>query len=121
MGRSDRCPRAPAARCGREPVAVRGVQPSMLQSISLVTALVMTTPPLPITKVRLQETGMATVTREGPLQHGAVISIPASHLDDVLKTLVIHVESGVMPTVRFPTRMAPGMALALANMPFDDE
>ena len=49
---------------------------------------------MPLRKVRLYETGVAYLERQGALAQGMSLPVPAGHLDDALKTLVVLSEDG---------------------------
>jgi hypothetical protein len=44
---------------------------------------------LPLTKVRLYETGVAYFERSGPVEGSTSLPVPSSHVDDALKSLVV--------------------------------
>ncbi len=74
---------------------------------------------LPLKRVRLYEIGVGYFERTGPVGDKAVtLPVPASHLDDALKTLVVF--SGDGPTriggVEFGSSVSRGMARALAGL-----
>jgi hypothetical protein len=77
---------------------------------------------LPLKSVRLYEIGLGYFERTGRVGDGVErigLPLPASHLDDALKSLVI-VGSDEKPLVQaivFPTNMAEGMARTLARLP----
>ena len=79
---------------------------------------------LPLKSVRLYETGVGYFERTGRI--GATerigLPVPASHLDDALKTLVILGSGGaddkpVVQAVEFPTSLTEDMARTLAGLP----
>ena len=76
---------------------------------------------LPLTTLRLYETGVGYFERSGTLtatEHTA-LPVPASHLDDALASLVV-LAPGVTSPVRglsFDSRVSSGMARALAGLP----
>jgi hypothetical protein len=75
---------------------------------------------LPLKRVRLYETGVAYFERSGTLGTSAVtLPVPASHLDDALKTLVVYSKTGASRVggVEFASSVSPGMGLALAGVP----
>jgi hypothetical protein len=76
---------------------------------------------LPLKKVRLYETGVAYFEREGALAGGAGarLPVPAGHLDDALKTLVVLSPDGTarVSGVEFSSSVSPTMARALAGLP----
>ncbi|HEY3452053.1 MAG TPA: DUF4139 domain-containing protein [Myxococcales bacterium] len=76
---------------------------------------------LPLKRARLYETGIGYFERTGAV--GAVdqigLPVPASHLDDALKSLVVLGSDNQKPVVQaieFPTSMAEGMARARAGL-----
>ncbi len=74
---------------------------------------------LPLKRVRFYETGVAYFERSGAVGQGVVtLPVPASHLDDALKTLVVYANDG--PTrlggVEFASSVSRGMAKALAGI-----
>lgn len=80
---------------------------------------------LPLTKVRLYETGVAYFERHGTLAGGAGarLPVPAGHLDDALKTLVVLSPDGTANVggVEFASSVSPTMARALAGLPEEGE
>ena len=75
---------------------------------------------LPLKRVRLYETGVAYFERSGTLGASAVtLPVPASHLDDALKTLVVYAKNGASRVggVEFGSSVSPGMGRALAGVP----
>ena len=74
---------------------------------------------LPLKRVRLYETGVAYFERTGTVGAGAVtLPVPASHLDDALKTLVVYSKNGASRVggVEFASSVSPGMGRALAGV-----
>ncbi|MCA9622384.1 MAG: hypothetical protein KC731_25340 [Myxococcales bacterium] len=74
---------------------------------------------LPLGKVRLYETGVAYFERSGAVQGGGVhLPVPAGHLDDALKTLVVLGQDGeaAVDGIAFKSRVSRGMGLALAGL-----
>jgi hypothetical protein len=75
---------------------------------------------LPVRSVRLYETGVGYFEREGRLTPGADgISLPASHVDDALKTLIV-LSDGVrvrVSAVAFESVLSEGLARAQAGLP----
>jgi hypothetical protein len=80
---------------------------------------------LPLKKVRLYETGVAYFERAGALAGGAGarLPVPAGHLDDALKTLVVLSPDGTarVSGVEFASSLSPTMARALAGLPEQGE
>ncbi len=80
---------------------------------------------LPLEKVRLYETGVGYFEREGNVsgKKHAALPLPASHLDDALKTLVVlsngrKVEIG---GIEFASAVSEGMGRAIAGLPLEAE
>lgn len=80
---------------------------------------------LPLHRVRLYETGVGYFERDGQVsgQRRTSLPLPASHVDDALKTLVVlssssHVTIG---GIAFSSLVSEGMARALAGLPLDTE
>lgn len=74
---------------------------------------------LPLKRVRFYETGVAYFERSGTVGANAVtLPVPASHLDDALKTLVVYAKDGASRVggVEFPSSVSRGMAKALAGI-----
>jgi hypothetical protein len=85
------------------------------------TSTLPTTPVLPLRTVRLYETGVGYFERSGTLtaSRGMSLPVPAGHLDDALKTLVV-LDAGGKSTVHgieFTSSVSHGMARALAGLP----
>jgi hypothetical protein len=78
---------------------------------------------LPLRTLRLYETGMGYFERTGqvPASSSASLPVPAGHLDDALKTLVVLGTPGASRVhgVVFGSSMSRGMARALAGLPQD--
>ncbi len=79
---------------------------------------------LPLTSLRLFENGVGYFERQGVIKdaRGALLPIPASHVDDALKTLVVL--SGGKASVQgieLASVMPDGTARALAGLPADAE
>nr|HMR04948.1 hypothetical protein [Polyangiaceae bacterium] len=79
---------------------------------------------LPLKRLRLYETGVGYFERSGRMG-GADVSlpIPAAHVDDALKTLVVVGEDGraSVSAIEFESVVSKGMARALAGLPQDAE
>ena len=76
--------------------------------------------PLPLTRVRLYETGVGYFERSGPLAaRGGALPVPTSHLDDALKTLVVLSDDpeARIAGVEFSSSLSPGRARSLAGLP----
>jgi len=80
---------------------------------------------LPLKGLKLYETGVGYFERGGHVEAGkrTALPLPASHLDDALKTLVIlskdrRVEIG---GIEFASSVSEGMARALAGLPLEAE
>jgi hypothetical protein len=75
---------------------------------------------LPVRSVRLYETGVGYFEREGRLTPGADgVSLPASHVDDALKTLIV-LSNGArvrVSAVAFESVLSEGLARAQAGLP----
>jgi hypothetical protein len=74
---------------------------------------------LPLKRLRLYETGVGYFERSGTLGSGAVtLPVPASHLDDALKTLVVFAGDGPSEVsgVEFGSSVSRSMASALAGL-----
>ena len=67
---------------------------------------------LPLTKLRLYETGVGYYERSGQLggPSGAAVPVPSGHLDDALKSLVVLGEDGQVRSVAFDSRQSPAVA-----------
>ncbi|HKP62797.1 MAG TPA: hypothetical protein VJV78_38940, partial [Polyangiales bacterium] len=76
---------------------------------------------LPLTRVRLYEAGVGYFERSGRLRGGASLPIPATQLDDALKTLVIldDAKDAKLEGVSFDTRVTEQLGRALARLPTD--
>ncbi|KIG13108.1 hypothetical protein DB30_00573 [Enhygromyxa salina] len=75
--------------------------------------------PLPLTKLRLYETGVGYYERAGQLggPSGASLPVPSGHLDDALKSLVVLGEDGSVRSIAFDSRQSPAVARARAGLP----
>src|SRR5688500_19726824 len=75
---------------------------------------------LPLTRVRIYETGIAYFEREGRIQAGASIGLPlpAGHLDDALKTLVVLKREGDVEVsgIEFETALTRAKAGAMLGL-----
>jgi hypothetical protein len=81
-------------------------------------------PILPLRTLRLYETGVGYFERSGPLVGDrASLPVPAGHLDDALKTLVVLGPDGksTIQGVEFGSSISRGMARALAGLPVDGD
>ncbi len=72
---------------------------------------------LPLQRVRLYESGVAYFERRGPLEGASSLPVPAAHLDDALKTLVVLDGNVAFQGVSFATRLSPAVARARARLP----
>ena len=76
---------------------------------------------LPLRSLRLYETGVGYFERSGTISHSplAGLPVPAGHLDDALKTLVVLSAGGKAQVdgVEFGSRLSRGMARAMAGLP----
>jgi hypothetical protein len=78
---------------------------------------------LPLKKVRLYETGVGYFERSGSLGgKSATLPVPASHIDDALKTLVVLSDDGKSSVagVEFGSSVSRSMARAMAGLSEDD-
>ena len=88
---------------------------------------------LPLRTLRLYETGVGYFERSGPLASSATsLPVPAGHLDDALKTLVVLTPglrgqaasphgATTVHGIEFGSTVSRGMARALAGLPADGE
>ncbi len=80
--------------------------------------------PLPLKRVRLYETGVGYFERTGPIAgRGVGLPVPAGHLDDALKTLVVLSDDPATQIggVEFASSLSPALALSLAGLPAPEE
>src|SRR5258706_1492925 len=79
---------------------------------------------LPLAKLRLYETGVGYFERSGSVGAGsrASLPVPAGHIDDALKTLVVLSANGRanVQGVEFGSSVSRGMARAMAGLPLVD-
>jgi len=79
---------------------------------------------LPLRRVRLYETGVGYFERTGALQgKPTALPVPAGHLDDALKTLVVLTDdpkTGSVAGVEFGSSVSRSMARSLAGLPADE-
>lgn len=72
---------------------------------------------LPLVRVRLYASGVGYFERNGRVDGGqSVLPVPAGHLDDALKSLVLLDAEG-LGSVSFPSRLSPAVARARAGLP----
>jgi hypothetical protein len=80
---------------------------------------------LPLERVRLYETGVAYFERSGKITGSDSVSlpVPASHLDDALKTLTVfgHDGKAFVHGLEFGSSVSKGMGRALAGLPLEGE
>jgi hypothetical protein len=76
---------------------------------------------LPLTKVRLYETGVAYFERSGPIRSSTSLPVPSSHVDDALKSLVVLAGDGHVSGVAFDSRESPAVARTRAGLPGDTD
>ena len=80
---------------------------------------------LPLTSVRLYETGVGYFERSGVLSPSerTGLPVPASHLDDALESLVVFTPGHSDPVrgLAFGTSVSRGMARAMAGLPTESE
>jgi hypothetical protein len=75
-------------------------------------------PTLPLTRVRLYETGVGYFERSGAIPGGdTALPVPAGHLDDALKTLVVLGGDAKVSGVAFASSVSRDMARKLAGLP----
>ena len=81
--------------------------------------------PLPLARVRLYETGVGYFERTGVVPGGdrSALPVPAGHLDDALKTLVVMSEDGgtEIDGIEFASSVSRDMGIALAGMTPDQD
>jgi len=79
---------------------------------------------LPLKRVRLYETGVGYFERTGSVSgKPSALPVPAGHLDDALKTLVVLTDdprTGSVAGVEFGSSVSRSMARSLAGLPADD-
>ena len=94
-------------------------------ALSLVSPLAVAAPraaALPLTRVRLYETGVGYFERSGAVPSGATaLPVPAGHLDDALKTLVVLGGDVKVSGVAFASSVSRDMARKLAGLPEQGE
>jgi hypothetical protein len=76
--------------------------------------------PLPLSRIRLYETGVGYFERTGTISgRGVGLPVPAGHLDDALKTLVVLSDDPEtrIGGVEFASSLSPGRARSLAGLP----
>lgn len=79
---------------------------------------------LPLKSLRLYETGVGYFERAGAIgANNTALPVPAGHLDDALKTLVLLSPDGAARVygIAFPTSVSKGMGRALAGLPQHDD
>ncbi len=77
---------------------------------------------LPLTRVRLYETGVGYFERSGPVPGGeTALPVPAGHLDDALKSLVVLGGDMKVSGVAFASSVSRDMARKLAGLPEQGE
>ncbi len=83
---------------------------------------VLAAPTLPLTRVRLYETGVGYFERSGAIPGGdTALPVPAGHLDDALKTLVVLGGDAKVSGVAFASSVSRDMARKLAGLPEQGE
>ena len=93
---------------------------SLLAACAAPTKLVHDATILPLRTVRLYETGIGYFERAGTLgSRATVLPVPAGHLDDALKTLVVlsRDQKTRVHGLEFASSVSPGMGRALAGLP----
>jgi hypothetical protein len=79
--------------------------------------------PLPLERVRLYETGVGYFERGGAMRAASMsLPVPAGHLDDALKTLVVLAPDGAATVsgITFASSVSPAMGRALAGLSPED-
>lgn len=80
---------------------------------------------LPLTRVRLYESGVGYFERQGRLEPGkTTLPVPSGHLDDALTTLVLletDDQARSATGVTFASRLSPAVARARAGLPANQE
>ncbi|HND09649.1 MAG TPA: hypothetical protein PKL17_01765 [Pseudomonadota bacterium] len=79
---------------------------------------------LPLRSVRLYETGIGYFERAGTLgSRATVLPVPAGHIDDALKTLVVlsRDQKTRVFGLEFASSVSPGMGRALAGLPLSED
>jgi hypothetical protein len=95
---------------------------SLLRPACVLVVLCPTLPalaaPLPLTRVRFYETGVGYFERSGAVPAGETsLPVPAGHLDDALKTLVVLGGDVKVSGVAFSSSVSRDMARKLAGLP----
>lgn len=74
---------------------------------------------LPLRSLRLYETGVGYFERSGQVAASTTLPVPASHLDDALKSLVVMGSQGQTEVlgIEFRSSLSKGMAKALSGLP----
>lgn len=77
--------------------------------------------PLPLQKLRLYDSGVGYFERAGELGggDGSTVPVPAAHIDDALKTLIVMSDDGRVrvSSVEFQSILGKGLARVLAGIP----
>lgn len=78
---------------------------------------------LPLRTVRFYETGVGYFERSGSVDpgQGTSVPVPAAHIDDALKTLVVTGPGGIVHGLEFSSSVSSGMARALGGLPLGSE
>jgi hypothetical protein len=77
---------------------------------------------LPLRRVRLYASGMGYFERRGEIGgRRDTLPVPATHLDDALKSLVLLSPGGQLGSVTFASRVSPAVARARAGLPAQDD
>ncbi|MEM9877008.1 MAG: hypothetical protein AAF928_19070, partial [Myxococcota bacterium] len=78
---------------------------------------------VPLKRVRLYETGVGYFERSGaiPGDTAASLPVPAGHVDDALKSLVVLGGDQGVGRVVFDSRQRPAIARARAGLPADPD
>lgn len=78
--------------------------------------------PLPLRRVRLYASGVGYFERRGVLEgESDVLPVPASHLDDALKSLVLLSPGSALDSISFASRISPAVARARAGLPAEED
>lgn len=76
---------------------------------------------LPLRKLRLYETGVGYFERRGSVgaSNKLALPVPAAHLDDALKSLVVLQGNGTVQGIEFTSTVSEEMARTMAGLPAD--
>lgn len=77
---------------------------------------------LPLERVRLYASGVGYFERAGTVDDtSGALPVPAGHLDDALKSLVVFNDHSQLGSVSFPSRLSPAVARARAGLPANQD